>query len=674
MEPDQPRLKPAFVSSNYFTELGGSATLGRLFDPARESSSSSPVAVLSYRFWERRFSGDAAIVGKSILLAGKPATVIGVASESFANLGTMNPDMFLPLQQHSYFVDGSKPLADSKFDGMILMWGRLAPGVRPVQAEQELLALTNQLRKFDPADVWDNERILVTPGAHFISLEEGAPVLAGVSFLVLLILGIACANLGGLLMARGAARQREIQLRFDLGAGRLRVFRQLLTENLLLGVLGSIAALPLTYVILRVTLWYANAPSWMNALPDVRVVAFTMAMGLVAALFFGLLPTVQMVRRRKNRTLWHQFIVCAQVGASCVLMILASLLVRATLHTLYTHPGFQYEQVIAIAPGLSNHGFTPSAAQSYLDKLQGRLRGVAGVVDVSMAMSPPLVNEYVNLTSIDVDGRRVLIYPNWVGPDFFETMGIPLLRGRYLRQGESNVVVLSESLARKRWPGKDPMGKQWKDSTIVVGVVGNTRAQELNNTDATEMYFPAKAENLPGMTVLVKTTGDPHGVLPAIAAVAGSVDGRLYPTLTPLTAGFRKNVAQAEMIATILSLLGGIAVFLAVVGLVGLVSYAVSQRTKELAIRLALGANRPEIFSAVLKNFAWPVALGLCAGMLVTGGLSQLLRRALYGISGLDPASYASAVLLLVGILAAGALLPIRRAFRLDIAKILHSE
>ena len=182
---------------------------------------------------------------------------------------------------------------------------------------------------------------------------EGAPpVLPLVGLLVFLILATACANLGGLLMARGAGRQREIQLRFDLGARKLRVFRQLLTENLLLGLLGSIAALPLSYGVLRLVLVYSNAPAWMSALPDWRVFLFTTAMGFVAALLFGLLPTLQMVRRKKNRSLWHQFVVCAQVGASCVLLILAGLLVRATLHTLYSDPGFGYEQVLSIDPGM----------------------------------------------------------------------------------------------------------------------------------------------------------------------------------------------------------------------------------------------------------------------------------------------------------------------------------
>lgn len=675
LDKEEQRVAPGFVSENYFTELGGVAALGRLFDPMREQSAGSPpVVVLSFRFWQREFHGDPSIVGKTIRLAGKPATVIGVASERFANLGTGNPDLWLPLQQHSYFVEGSTPLEDPKFDGTI-MWARLAPGVSAAKAEQELLALTNQLRTIYPTVIWDNERILVSPGAHFFSFDDGAPVLALIALLVMLILAIACANLGGLLMARGVARQREIRLRLDLGARKLRVFRQLLTENLLLGLLGALASLPLSYAVLRFVLLYANAPSWMTALPDWRVLVFTAAIGILSALFFGFLPTLQMVRPKRNRTLWHQFVVCAQVGASCVLLILAGLLVRAALHTLYTDPGFDYEQVLSIDPGLRDHSFSPSSAQTYLDELQGRLRAVPGVTSVSMALSPPLVNKEVMITSINVDGHRVMIYPNWVGPEFFETMGIPLLRGRAMHAGETNAVVLSQSLARKRWPTEDPIGKQWKGGkSIVVGVVGNTRAMELNNTDATEIYYPPTPDNMAGMSILLRTTGAPNVSLPTIKSIAGSIDPQLYPTITPLSAGFRKNVAQAEQIATIISLLGSVAIFLAVVGLLGLVAYAVSQRTREIAIRLALGANRREIFASVLRRFAWPVAVGLVAGAAMTAALSQVLRRGLYGISGLDPISYAGAIAILILILLAAASLPIRRAFRLDIARILHSE
>jgi hypothetical protein len=397
--------------------------------------------------------------------------------------------------------------------------------------------------------------------------------------------------------------------------------------------------------------------------------------GFCRCALFGLLPTLQMVRRKKNRSLWHQFVVCAQVGASCVLLILAGLLVRATLHTLYSDPGFGYEQVLSIDPGMSQHGFTSAQAQAYLDQLQSRLRAVHGVTLVSTPRVPPLVNTMVMITSIDVAGRRVMIYPNWVSPEFFTTMQISMLRGRSFRNGEKNAVILSQSLASKRWPGEDPIGKLWeKSDNVVIGVVGNTRAMELNNTDATEIYYPPSSDDFPRMSVLVRAAGDPNTVTPAIKAIAGSVETGLYPTITPLMAGFRKNVSTVERIATIISLLGSVAIFLAVVGLLGLVSYAVSQRIKEIAVRLALRANRIEIFTAVLRRFVWPVSIGLIAGVAITAGLSQILRRVLYGISGLDPISYVGAIAMLIAILAGAALLPIRRVFQLDIARTLHSE
>ena len=677
LDRDEQRVQPSFVSANYFSELGASAAAGRLFDASREdSAASAPVVVLSYPFWQSKYAGDPSVIGRTIHLAGKPATVIGVASQSFANLGTESPDVWLPLMLHTYFVDGSKPLSDPKFEGMIVATARLAPGATIPQATQELLALTNQLRKIYPSVIWDNEYVRVSPGAHFLQFDSHAyPILALVGLLVLLILAVACANLGGLLMARGVSRQHEILIRLSIGARRLRIFRQLFTESLLLAFLGAIAALLFSCVALRLTLVYANAPAWMSAMPDWRVLVFTVGIAFIATLFFGLMPTLQLVRRTRGRTLAHQFVICAQVAASCVLLILAGLLVRATLHTIYADPGFGYEQVLSLDFGLGDQGYTPASARAYLDQLQDRLRAVPGVSSVALAFRPPLVNDGIMLTSINVDGHTILIYPNWVGPEFFQTMGIPLLHGRFLRRGDKDAVVLSESLARKRWPHEDAIGKQWNNGKdVVVGVVGNTRAMELNNTDATEIYYPPTDENLPGMFVLVKTAGVPEGLAPAIKSIATSLDSKLFPTITPLKVGFRKNVAQVEQIAAIISLLGSIAIFLAVVGLLGLISYAVSQRTKEIAIRLALGARRIEIFSTVLRRFALPVLIGLFAGVGITAALSQVIRRMLYGISGLDPFSYVSAITLLVLVLAMAALVPIRRAFRIDIARILHSE
>jgi predicted permease len=539
-----------------------------------------------------------------------------------------------------------------------------------------LLELTNQLRKLYPTVIWDKEFIRVSPGAHFLEFDSHAyPILGMAGMLVLLILAVACANLGGLLMARGARRQHEIHIRFSIGAKRSRIFRQLFTESLLLALLGSIAALPISYLALHVALVYAHAPTWMSALPDWRVLIFTAAIGLLAASFFGLMPTLQMVRRKRGKTLAHRFVICAQVAASCVLIILAGLLVRATLHTIYADPGFRYTQVFSIDSGLGDHGYTPVAAQAYFDQFENRLRALPGVTSVSMAFSPPLVNDGVMITSVKVDGHDILVYPNWVGPEFFQTMGIPLLRGRYLRADDKDAVVLSESLARKKYPNDDPIGKRWNDGKdIVVGVVGNTHAMEMNNTDATEIYYPPIDKFLPGMFVLVKTVGASDGLATSVKSISTNLDAKVFPTITPLKAGFEKVVSEVEQIAAIISMLGGIAIFLAVVGLLGLVSYAVSQRTRELAIRLALGARQGEIISTVLRRFMWEVLIGLVAGVGMTAALSQILRRMLFGISGLDPISYLGAIAILIAVLAAAALLPIRRALRIDIARTLHSE
>jgi predicted permease len=672
LDHDEQRVTPGFVTANYFAELGASTGVGRLFDPLREDAhGSAPVAVLSHRLWQHRFASDATVVGRTILLGGKPATVVGVAAQGFSNLGTDAPDLWLPLAQHGYFVVGSKSLDDPTFDGMLKMWARLAPGVTKSQAQQELLVLTNRMRPLFPTVIWDGERLELFAGAHFFTLEDSAPVVAMVGVLMLLILAVACANLGGLLMARGVKRQREIQMRLNLGASRGRVFRQLLTESILLGLLGSAAALPFSYLAMRAVLLYAHAPSWMSAQPDWRVFGFTVAMGFVAALFFGLLPTLQMVRTQRGKARGTQFVLGAQVAASCVLLILAGLLVRGTLHTLYSDPGFQYEQVLAINPNLGGHGYTSARAEAYLQQMQDRLRTAPGITSVALTLSPPLVTDNVMITGIRVDGRRVMIYPNWVGPEFFPTLGVPLLRGRLMRAAEEHVVVLSESLARRRWPNEDPIGKQWKDGKdTVIGVVGNTRAMEMNNTDATEIYYAAATPRMPEMSVLVKTTG----ATPAILAITAGLDPDILPSITPLSAGFRKSVTQAEQIAALVSLLGGIAMFLAVVGLLGLVTYEVTQRSREIAIRLALGAGRGEIVASILRHFAWPVAAGLVFGVGMAAALSQLIRRGLFGVSGLDPASYTAAILLLLAVLTTAGLLPIRRAFRLDVAQILHAE
>jgi predicted permease len=666
-----------FVTANYFPELGIQAALGSLQLPIQQNAPAA--VVLSYGFWQRRFGGDTSIIGRAVQINKKAATIIGVTAEEFPALDGQESDIWLSLLQQSYFNEGSHLLTDTDSGGETRMWARLAPGATPRVAEQELLALTNQLRKQYPKLIWDHEYILSEPGGHGkIMRPEMYQVVAMVYALVLLILVVACANLGGLMMARGVSREHEIGIRIAIGANRRRIFRQLFTESLLLALLGSMAGLALSCIVMRITLVTLDAPGWMSATPDWRVLLFTVGMAMLVAVLFGLAPAWQIARQRQRRTMVRQILIAAQLAGSCVLLIVSALLVRAAHHVLYTNPGFGYEQVFGIAPGLDTHGYAPAAARTYLDDLKIRLRAFPGVQSVALSQMPMLGNGATSYMSVTIGGHPVNIYPNWIDPDFFKTMSIPLLRGRNLLPGEVNAVVVSESLARKQWPGDDPLGKLlWRDGPnkdIIVGVVGNARIKAMNDGDAVEAYWPLQLANMPGMTVLVRTAGAPDGLLAQAKSIVENLDPKLFPYIWLLKAGFRKNAEDVEKAATIVSLLGIVALSMAAIGIIGLVAYAVTQRTKEIAIRLALGARRVQVLSAVLRQFWWPFGLGLVTGVGTAAAVSKFLRKVLYGIGNLDPLSYGAAIGLMIVLIAIAAVTPVRRALRLDLAKALHYE
>jgi predicted permease len=676
-EQDTQPITVNYVSANYFSQLGTPPALGSLQLPAQESA--PPAIVLGYDFWQTRYAGDPSIIGKVVHLNKKPATVIGVTAEDFAALDGQHSDVWLPLLQQPYFVEGSKVLTDTTSGGEVAMWARLAPGVTPRIAEQELLALTNQLRKLHPKLIWDGEYILCEPGGHGkIMRPQMYQSAAMVCALVLLILVVACANLGGLMTARGISREHEIGIRVAIGANRKRIFRQLFTESLLLALLGSIAGLALSCVVMRITLVATDAPRWMSAMPDWRVLVFTLGMTALVSVLFGLAPAWQVARQLHRRTLARQILIGAQLAASAVLLIVAALLVRAAHHVLYTDPGFGYQQVFGIAPGLDSHGYTPAAARAYLDELKIRLLASPGVQSVAFTQMPLLGNGLTASMTVTMQGHPVTVYPDSVDGDFFQTMSIPLLRGRNFLPNEPNVAIVSESFAQKQWPGQDPVGKSmWRDGEnkdIIVGVVGNARIKAMNDGDAVEAYWPAKLADMPSMTLVVKTTGEPHGQLDQARSIVESLNPKLFPYIWKLKTGFLRNAEGLERVAMVVSLLGLVAIAMAGIGIIGLVAYSVSQRTKEIAIRLALGAKRMQVLVAVLKQFYWPIALGTLAGVGTAAAASRLLRQFLFGIGNLDPLSYAAAIAVLVILVGLAVVAPVRRALRLDLAKTLHYQ
>lgn len=666
------------VSANYFSELGSPAAKGRLLDASRDDAKGAlPVVVLGYRFWQQHFGGDPSVVGRVVHLNKKTATIVGVTADSFASLGGEYPDVWAPITQQPYFVEGSNTLTDLSGSGGVRMLGRLAPGVTAKVAEQELLALTNQLRKQYPKLIWDKEYIHTDPAGHVVVLQpEIVQAFAMVGALVLLIFIVACANLGGLMLARGVTREREISIRLAIGASRKRIFRQLFTESLLLAFMGAVCGTAVACLGLRIAESMAdNIPGWMSATPDWRVLLFSLGITMTAAVFFGLMPALQIARQRQQKMVARQVLIGAQIAASCVLLIVSALLVRAVLRVLYTDPGFGYEQVLSVSPGLDSHGYTPEQAHAYVEEIKERVLALPGVTSVALSKISLLGHGLTARISVNIDGREMDIYPNWVDSQFFKTMSIPLLSGRNFEPNEQHVVIVSESLARKQWPGQQALGQKFGDSKdLVIGVVGNARIKALNDGDSVEAYWAAQPADLPSMSMLIKTAGAVETLPPAVKAIVEQADPKLFPYIWLLKSGFRDYSSTLEDAAIGVGVLGGIAVLMACVGILGLVAYSVSQRNKEIAIRIALGAMPLHVLSVVLRQFLLPVMVGLVAGTALTAGVSQVMRKVLFGVSHLDPLGYSAGIGTLVAIALLAALLPARRALHVDPMRALHNE
>ncbi len=662
---DEEPINTSFLTANYFNELGAVPKLGRLFSPALdEVRDAAPVVVLGYGTWHSRFGADPSIVGKTILLNKKPATIVGVLSNGFSGLGLEPPALSVPIVQKPYFEAGQDLTAFSEKSINVQMWGRVRPGFTPRIAEQELASLAAQLRLEHPKDIWEKETLPSRPGAFALTVRaEMYPVLALASALGILILVAACVTLGGLLLARGVAREREFSIRSALGAGRGRLIRQLLTESLLLAFLGLMAGLIAGYLGLRSLIVWADLPAWLNPMPDGRVILFAVGIGVAAVILFALTPAWHVARQRYRTTTMRQILIGAQVATSCVLLIVSALLIRALNQAMSASPGFEYERVIALDPGGSA---SPKEARAYFDTLYARLGSLPGVLSVSMASNPPLGNRWT-VDKTRVDGKAVNIHFNNVDPQFFQTMAIPVLRGRVLERGDKRAIVVSESLAGAEWPGQNPLGKQFSDTKdIVVGVVGNARLVSPEDSDAVEAYRLAQEDLLPAMVVLIRTAGPAEPLLPTIASVSKSIDPRRFPEIHLLRSSFNQKVAQARYAALTVSVLGAVALLLACLGIVGLVTYAVSQRTKEIGIRMALGAHPSQVLSVVLRQFASPIVIGLLVGIGGAAALSQILRQELYGLSNFDPAAYTGAVVAFAIAAGLAALLPARRALQVD--------
>jgi macrolide transport system ATP-binding/permease protein len=687
------------VSENYFDVLGVRPALGRSFLPEDGMAPNThPVVVLNYRTWLRRFDGDPAILDSSIMINGRTFAVVGVAPPEFTGTESLfTPEFWIPSMMQEW-IEGYNGFT-SRGDGQWLAFGRLKPGVTQQQAQAQLNSVAQQLGKEYPGPDDGMALRLNPPGLVEPGLRRAVIAFSlALSLMVGLVLAITCTNFASLLLARGAHRRKEIALRLAMGATRLRVARQLLTESLLLSVLGAASGLFLGAFLIRLA--EAAVPSLDFALTldlrmDWRVVTFVVALALLTGIAFGLLPALytsqpDVLGTLKEELSWGRRrswlrggLVAMQVALSSILLVTAGLTIRSLQHTEALGPGFDPNQALTLSVDLGLQGYDEARGRNFYHQLMQATRTLPGVKSVGLIRSLPLGLEY-STTGVYPDGRpepHANAMPSAcyesTSPGYFAAMGIPLMAGRDFSEADtaksSGVAIINETLAQQFWPGENPIGKRLHSGNTgsnaleVVGVAKNGKYQTLGELPSLMIYYPLSQVYSSDAALVARTNFDPKLV---IASVRNEVL-RLDPNLPIYEAKTLEEHMKLPLFplhagAVVVGSFSLLAMILAAIGIYGLMAYSVAQRTQEIGIRMALGARTWDVWSMVLSQGLIIVAVGIACGLLGSIALSKIIASLLYGISATDPLAFALSLLLLASAALAACFFPARRATKID--------
>jgi putative ABC transport system permease protein len=702
------------VTLNYFTILGTRPAIGRLFSTVdSEEPGAAPVAVLSHSFWRRRFNGDPAVVGQTIRLNSRPFTVIGVTPEGFHGTSVLTGDLWVPM---SMIADVSPRLSSSLLTSResvwLLMGARLKTGVSVKQAQAEMGIIGEALeREFPAANRGKGLRVVMQspiPG-------NGAPVAAFFAVLmgiVSLVLAIACANVAGVLLARATARRREIAVRLAIGAGRARLVRQLLVESVLLFVIGGFAGLALARVMTTVLvsmLPTLPVPVDLSLPLDGRAVGFTLGLSLVAAVLAGLAPALHGSRMEvmgdlkadamggPERSRLRSAFVVGQVAFSIMLVVAAILFVRALEKAGTIDAGFDPRGVELASLDLSLAGYTADTGPVFTRELIQRVRQAPGVESATLAAMVPLGNGGLGLGGLAVPGAAATSGPrfvesdwNVVTPGYFAAMRMTLVSGRDFtdgdREGAPDVVIVNETAARRWWAGRDPVGqtllqrigtRESPDATrtlTVVGVARDSKYRDLGEGPRTFVYVPVAQQYVPRLTIVARATNGQR-----LAAELRRLVASLNSNLPIVNAQTFEDYAALGLVpqriaASVSGSLGLVGLLLAAMGIYGVTAYMVTSRTREIGVRVALGAQRSDVVRMVLRQGMWLAAWGGVAGLALAAASARLLGSLLFGIGPADPVSFigSAALFCVVGLVAC--YVPARRAVAIDAMRALRHE
>jgi putative ABC transport system permease protein len=683
------RLNITAVTGEFFAALGGRATLGRLLGPADMVPSAPRVMVISHKVWQTRFGGAADVIGRTV--GQNPRTIVGVLERGAD--WPRDIDAWVPLRT----TDGSIPSDWMQRDNYIFMSvARLKAGTTLEQTRAQLAAMARVVEQANPS-----EREGITVSARPLQQEmlgRQLPraltiLLAAVAFVLL----IGCANIANLLLVRGSGRRREFAVRMAMGARPVRLARQLMTESLMLGALGGLAGVLLAKWGVAALLHYAPAdtPRLDVVSLDWRVLLVGIGASLGAAALFGLAPVLQASRvgaaetladtsgrsvggRYGNRV--RRTLVIAELALSVMLLVGAGLLVRSLLRLQRVDPGFRTDNTITLSLRLTNYA-SDSLEAAFYSELTDRLRALPGVTGATIGSALPLGGGgfYLGRAYIAEGRPQPPAGPevggpwNVVGPGYFATMGTPLLRGREFttqdRSSTTPVAIVNEEFVRRMFPGENPVGKRfrsWRDENLlreIVGVVGNVRYYGANDETQAIVYVPHAQNSWSTMSVIIRTARDPNALLPEVRRTVNALDPNIaIAELSSLADAHRRSIAAPRFNALLLSVFATLALLLATIGIYGVLAYGVSQRSREIGVRMALGARRNDVIAMVLGEAMLLVAAGLGIGLIGALATTRFLGRLLFELNARDPATFAAVAGLLGTIALVASFLPARRA------------
>ena len=687
------------VSGNYFDVLGVKALLGRTFTADEDRTPNGhPVVVLSYGCWQRRFGGVQGIVGGTVKINGHDFTAIGVAPRDFTGTESVfTPEFWVPSMMQEWIESGSG--LEQRGDGQWLPFGRLKPGIDVAQATAQLNTVAQQLARENPSTDDGMALTLTPPGLIDPNVRKAVIAFSGALMLtVLLVLLLACTNLASLLLARGVQRRKEIAVRMAIGATRLRLARQLLTETVMLSVVGATFGLAIGYVLMQMA--KASLPRTDFALTldlrtDWRVMVFVLGLGVLTGIGFGLVPAWHASRPDvvstlkedaaggRRRALLRTLLVVAQVALSFVLLITAGLTVRSLQHAERLGPGFDVNNAMTMSVDLGLQGYDETKGQNFYRDLTDRVRALPGVKAAGLIRSLPLGLE-VSTTSVYPEGRSEpraeempsAMYEN-VSPEYFSAMGITLVAGRDFAESDTakslGVAIINETMAAKFWPGENPVGKHLHSGNTakapleVIGVARNGKYFSLGEIPQQVIYYPIAQVYASTAALVVRTSEDPKSVIPEVRSVVQGLDPLLpvYDVKT-LKEHMRLALFPLRAGAVAVGSFGLLAMILAAIGIYGVMAYTVDQRRHEIGIRMALGARAIDVWKLVLRQGVIITTVGMAFGLIGAIGLSEAIASLLYGTSATDPQTFLFISLLLAAVALSACFLPARRATEVD--------